>query len=96
MTLTLELAPGQEAEVRARAAQKDPAADAYLAALVRYALDVYTREECGPAPAPGESAYDAMKDLIGTINSAELAALSRNPRHASADPDEDKGSRGRL
>lgn len=71
MTLTLELAPGQEAEVRARAAQTDPDADAYLAALVRYALDVYTPDECDPPPSSGESAYDAMKDLIGTVDSGD-------------------------
>ncbi|MDQ2687942.1 MAG: hypothetical protein M3Y28_08765 [Armatimonadota bacterium] len=71
MTLTLELAPGQEAEVHTRAAQSDPDADAYLAALVRYALDVYTLDECGPPLSSGDSAYDAMKDLIGAVDSGD-------------------------
>lgn len=78
MTLMLNLTADQEAEARARATQHDAETDAYLAALMRYALDVYTPDECGPPPAPGESAYDAMKNEIGTLDSAELAALSQN------------------
>ena len=96
MTLTLELPPDQEAEARARAAQSDPAADAYLAALMRYALDVYTPEECGLPPAPGESAYDAMKEYIGTIDSPELAALSEDPNKAFTDYVAAKHHHGKL
>lgn len=96
MTLMLNLSPEQESEVRARAAQNDPEADAYLAALLRYALDVYTPEECGPAPAPGESVFDSIKEYIGTVDSAELAAASQNPGAAFANHLTEQHRHGKL
>lgn len=96
MTLTFNLTPQQEAEARARAAQNDPAADAYLAALMRYALDVYTPEECGPPPAPGESAYDAMKDYIGKYSSDDPSISSENVSQQFGDYLEEKRHQGRL
>lgn len=96
MTLTLNLTPDQEAEARARAAQRDPAADAYLAALMRYALDVYTPDECGPPPAPGESAYDAMKDYIGKYSSDDETDWSENTGEKFTEYLLEKKRQGRL
>lgn len=96
MTLTLHLTPDQEAEARARAARNDPDADAYLAALMRYALDVYTPEECDPPPGPGESVYDSIKDYIGKYSSDEETAYSENTGEKFTEYLVEKKRQGRL
>lgn len=69
MTLTITLTPAQEQQLRARAAQNTPDADAFLANLVRQSLPQNTADDEDDAPAPGESLYDALKDYIGVVDS---------------------------
>ncbi len=69
MTLTITLTPAEEQQLRARAAQNTPDADAFLANLVRQSLPQNTTDDADDIPAPGESLADAFAGKIGLFDS---------------------------
>lgn len=69
MTLTINLTPAEEEQLRVRASETGPDADAFIANLVRQSLPQHIDDDENEMPTPGESLYDALKDFIGVVDS---------------------------
>jgi hypothetical protein len=96
MTLTLNLTPAEEQQLLARAFETGPEADAFIANIVRQTLAAPIADDEFDMPAPGESAYDALKDYIGLFGGGEETNWSENTGEKFTDYVAEKHRQDRL
>lgn len=95
-TLTLNLTPTEKQQLLARIAETGPEADAFPANIVRQTLAAPVADDENDMPAPGESAYDAMKDQVGGFHSGGDGTFSQNTGKAFTEYVVEKHRQGKL